>query len=101
MALRRARTLLARPTPLLLLLIKLLLQDLIELRLKRRILLDQRLLVLNKLLQLLFVELVNKLFIVDGDLLLFEAHVFCGIFKMRNCVKLLLLDWLVLQHLLG
>ena len=101
MALRRARTLLARPTPLLLLLIKLLLQDLIELRLKRRVLLDQRLLVLNKLLQLLFVELVNKLFIVDGDLLLFEAHVFCGIFKMRNCVKLLLLDWLVLQHLLG
>ena len=101
MALRRARTLLARPTPLLLLLIKLLLQDLIELRLKRRVLLDQRLLVLNKLLQLLFVELVNKLFIVDGDLLLFEAHVFCGIFKLRNCVKLLLLDWLVLQHLLG
>jgi hypothetical protein len=101
MALRRPRPLLARPAHLLLLLIKLLLQDLIELRLKRRVLLDQRLLVLNKLLQLLLIELVNKLFIVDGDLLLLEAHVFCGIFKMRNRVKLLLLDWLILQHLLG
>lgn len=101
MALGRPRPLLARPAPLLLLLIKLLLQDLIELRLKRRVLLDQCLLVLNKLLQLLLIELVNKLFIVDGDLLLLEAHVFCGIFRMRNCVKLLLLDWLILQHLLG
>ena len=56
---------------------------------------------LDKLLQLLFIELVNKLLIVDRDLLLLEAHVLCGIFMMRDCVQMLLLNRLVLQHLLG
>jgi hypothetical protein len=68
----RSGTLLAGTAPLLLLQ-KLLLQNLVKLGLKGGVLLNQCLLVLDELLQLFLVELVDELLVIDWHLLLLEA----------------------------
>jgi hypothetical protein len=70
--------------------------------LQRRILSNQGLLLLNQLLQLLFVELVNKLLVEDWHLLLLEAHIFLlDPVKVSDGVQLLGLVSLEGHHLLG
>lgn len=74
-------------------------KNLVELWLQRRILGDQGLLLLNQLLELFFIQLVDKLLVENRDLLL-VGHVFVRrVFKMRNGVQLMM--WVELEHLLS